>query len=191
MARRRRSRFGRRRKPKPIKLPKIQFSETSKRYFTILFGMLFIGFVSLYAGMIVVDEIVPNASQQLYTTPTSLTMFLLSFLISMVAWQGIGILTVLIFVVINLLTFGLAKSSMSTTKQLPPSAWKMIPYSMVVCAIYGFAIGIANEEVKTLITTFDFAIAGGGWGVFLNFLARLRVLPIDENAVQNYDQDLK
>jgi len=191
LARRRRG-FRRSRKPvKSIKIPKIKFSDASKRYFTILFTMMFVGFGSIILSMMVVQEIVPNSGQQLYTRPASFSMFLVSFIISMIAWQGIGILNVLLWVIGKVITFGLDNSAPPTTRLLPPNAWKMIPYSMAICGIYGMVIGLANSEVETLITTFDFAIAGGAWGVFLNMLARFRLLPIDENAIRNFEEDLK
>ncbi len=190
MARRRRS-FRSRGTQKPLKLPKVQFSEAAKRYFTVLFTVCFVVLGGIILGISVVQEIIPNADKQLHTDTASFSMFLVSFVIAMIGWQGIGVLNVLLWLLGRLITFGLSDSTPPTTRSIPPNAWKMIPYCAAVCGIYGFVIGVANADVKTLMTTFDFAIAGGAWGVFLNILARFRLLPFDENAVEEYEEELR
>ena len=156
---------------------------------------MFILFGGMFLGQMVVEEIVTNAPEQLYANTASISMLIVSFFVAIVAWQGLGVLSVLMWVLLKLITFRLGKAEAPTQKIMPPHAWKMIPYAALTCAIYGAVIGVANTEVP-LIVILDFGIAGAAWGVLLNILAKFRLLPyvdfrdtLNEMAIENAIED--
>lgn len=157
--------------------PRRKMDKATKRYFRALFTIMFILFGGMILGQMVVEEIVNNASEQLYTNITSISMLIVSFFVAVIAWQGLGVLSVIMWVLLKLITFRLGKAEPPTQKLMPPHAWKMIPYAALTCAIYGAVIGFANVEVPLFVTIIDFGIAGAGWGVLLNILAKFRFLP--------------
>lgn len=157
--------------------PPREMDKATKRYFRALFTIMFILFGGMLIGQMMVEEIVINASEQLYTNTASISMLIVSFFVAIVAWQGLGVLSVIMWILLKLITFRLGKAEPPTQKMMPPDAWKMIPYAALVCAIYGGIIGFANAEIPVLTTIFDFGIAGAAWGVLLNILAKFRFLP--------------
>ncbi len=175
--------------------PPKEMDKATKRYFRVLFTIMFILFGGMFLGQMVVEEIVTNAFDQLYTNTASISMMIVSFFVAIVAWQGLGVLSVLMWVLLKLITFRLGKAEAPTQKIMPPHAWKMIPYAALTCAIYGAVIGVANTEVP-LIVILDFGIAGAAWGVLLNILAKFRLLPyvdfrdtLNEMAIENAIED--
>lgn len=180
--------FGFRRGGEPAKV-KNPMSPATKRYFILLFAFAFVLFSSMIIGSWLVAAIVPNYSEQLYTNYASISMLLVSFFVGIVAWQGVRVLGVILWLLSRLITFGMIESKPPTQSIRPPNAWKMVPYSMLVCTIYGLIIGIANPDVQ-IITALDFGIAGAAWGVLLIFLAQFRLLPFAKvEVVEEYLED--
>ncbi len=181
--------FGFKRGNKATKV-KNPINPVTRKYFVLLFTFAFILFGSMLLSSWVVFEIIPNASEKLYTNYAAISMLLVSFLVAIVAWQGVRVLGVIFWLLSRLITFGMIESKPPTQPIRPPNAWKMIPYSMLVCAIYGAIIGIANSDVAILLTAVDFGVAGAFWGVLLNILAQFKLLPfakvesLDEYAYQ-------
>lgn len=153
------------------------FGKSSKHFFKVLTTTVLIMFGSMLLGDIVVNEIIKNAYEKEFTSITAFSMFMVSFLVAMIAWQGWGVIRILFWVIGLLLTFGHSMMDAPTQAEMPPHSWRMITYAALTCAIYGFLIGYFNEDVKLWMTVFDFMIAGGCWGVVLTILARFGLLP--------------
>ena len=162
------------------------FGKSSKHFFKVLITTVLIIFGSMLLGDIVVHEIVKDAYQKEFTNIAAFSMFIVSFLVAMIAWQGLGVLRILFWVLGLLLTFGHSQMDPPTQIEMPPHSWRMITYAALTCAIYGLLIGFFNEDVKIWLTAFDFMIAGGCWGVFLVILARFGLLPfVDRQEMMN------
>ena len=153
------------------------FGKSSKHFFRVLITTVLIIFGSMLLGHIVVNEIIRDAYEKEFANIAAFSMFIVSFLVAMIAWQGWGVLRILFWVIGLLLTFGHSMMDPPTQGEMPPHSWRMITYAAITCASYGLLIGLLNKDVATWITAFDFLVAGGCWGVLLTILARFGLLP--------------
>jgi hypothetical protein len=161
------------------------FGDSSAHFFKLLIAVVFILFGSMILGHIVVHQIIDDAYTKLYTNVAAISMFIVSFLVGMIAWQGLGVIRILFWVIGQILTLGNSTMDAPTQAEMPPNSWKMMTYAVLTCGIYGFVIGYYNPELKLWLTVLDFSIVGGCWGVFLSALARFGLLPFIDKG-QHY-----
>lgn len=150
---------------------------SSKHFIRVLFVFSLILFGGIFLGVWVVYQIIPNAEEVPYAHLAGATMFLISFLCGMVAWQGIEILRVILWIVGKILTLGISKITPPSAIEKPPSIWKLITVSAIVCGLVGLLLGLNSADIKILSTTFDFFIAGACWGLLLFILGNMGWLP--------------
>ena len=159
------------------------FGKSSKHFFKLIITVIFIIFGSMLLGHIIVNEMIKDAYTKLHVNIAAISMFLVSFLVGMIAWQGLGVLRILMWVIVQILTLGNSKMDAPTQIQMPPDRWRLITYAALTCGVYGLLIGLFNPELKFWITILDFSIVGGCWGVFLSILGRFGFLPFVDTGL--------
>ena len=153
------------------------FGKSSRFFIRMLIIFTILTFGGMLLGVWVINEIIPNADAYEYANLAGASMFFFSFLVGIVVWQGTGIIPVLFWLLGKILTLGMSKLDPPTASEIPPGSWKLISSSIIVCALFGLLVILNNEGLPLGLTILDFSLAGLVWGILLNILANMGLLP--------------